>query len=439
MLEKMSTQHSQPTSESLREQLIGLRSSVQREWMEAELKIGIIKPYLSAVLRYTQEWTLWKGVDGHIRLGIGLKSRHVFSDWNGAIRHLKNRSNRPPVTFFGGRFDRTRTHTQSPWFSWPAIETYTPLVVLEWQNVDDEMGRIHLPNDAFDAALNTLTTLSTWTPAHIENDVPSVWEPVESQAEWHTRMARLQNNFSNSALEKVVMARHVSSRGPLTPSALENALSALLRDSAQETVFAIARDESIFIGCSPETLANLRDGVLQTHALAGTSVSAEDRETLRHDETLLREHQAVVRHLEARLRPICSNLRIDETQLRSSRALTHLETQMRANVAGLHLIDLVASLHPTPALGGAPAEAATAWLREHERLDRGWFGGPIGWFSETGDGQCAVAIRCMLHTSKAAYAYAGAGIVSGSNPEKEWRETEAKLHSMLRYFSEPNP
>ena len=165
MLDKMSALPLPNQSDALRNTLLGLRTNGvdTADWVRAEFDIGSVSDYLSAITRCTQDWTLWKGVDGHVRLGIGFKSRQVFSDWEGAKRHLNRTNHKPPVTFFGGRFDRTRTHTKSPWFSWPAIETYTPLVVLEWTSVDAVRGDIHLPQDGLEAAINALTTLREWT------------------------------------------------------------------------------------------------------------------------------------------------------------------------------------------------------------------------------------------------------------------------------------
>ena len=139
-------------------------------------------------------------------------------------------------------------------------------------------------------------------------------------------------------------------------------------------------------------------------------------------------------HLKGKLERIAGSVQVDDTRLRRSRSLRHLETKMRAVVRDAHLLGLVSDLHPTPALGGSPAQAAQAWLRQHEALDRGWFGGPIGWFHQNGDGQCAVAIRCALLDSHGVHAYAGAGIVKGSDPLNEWRETQAKFASIIEAF-----
>jgi menaquinone-specific isochorismate synthase len=92
---------------------------------------------------------------------------------------------------------------------------------------------------------------------------------------------------------------------------------------------------------------------------------------------------------------------------------------------------LTARLHPTPAVGGAPREAALAWLEAHESLERGWYAGGIGWLAPNGDGELAVALRSALLRGDEATLFAGAGVVEGSTPAGELAETRLKLRALL--------
>lgn len=91
---------------------------------------------------------------------------------------------------------------------------------------------------------------------------------------------------------------------------------------------------------------------------------------------------------------------------------------------------LAAALHPTPAVGGVPAEAALAHIAAHEPHARGWYAGPIGWIDARGDAEVGVALRSGLVRGASAWIYAGAGIVEGSEPGAEWEETELKLRPL---------
>jgi isochorismate synthase EntC len=92
-------------------------------------------------------------------------------------------------------------------------------------------------------------------------------------------------------------------------------------------------------------------------------------------------------------------------------------------------------LHPTPAVAGAPRAAALAAIAEMEDFDRGLYAGPVGWVDRRGDGDWAVALRGADLRGERAVLTAGAGIVADSDADAEWRETRAKLESMLKVLA----
>jgi isochorismate synthase EntC len=128
------------------------------------------------------------------------------------------------------------------------------------------------------------------------------------------------------------------------------------------------------------------------------------------------------------------------------RNVQHLYTPLRGRLApGGSLLDLVERLHPTPAVGGRPRPAALSFIRAHERLDRGWYAGPVGWMDARGDGELVVALRSALlrpdaHAPRSgepapvlsrATLFAGCGIVAESDPDGEYAESVLKLAPML--------
>ena len=102
----------------------------------------------------------------------------------------------------------------------------------------------------------------------------------------------------------------------------------------------------------------------------------------------------------------------------------------------MRLLDLAARLHPTPAVAGTPRAAALAWIDAHESLDRGWYSGCIGHLDAAGGGELCVALRCALLRGEDAHLFAGAGLVEGSEPEAELRETRLKLRALIDPIAE---
>jgi menaquinone-specific isochorismate synthase len=114
------------------------------------------------------------------------------------------------------------------------------------------------------------------------------------------------------------------------------------------------------------------------------------------------------------------------------RNVQHLFTPIVGRVdRGRSILDLVARLHPTPAMGGFPREPALEIIRRFEGMDRGWYAAPVGWMDARGEGEFAVAIRSALLHGAEATLFAGCGLVVGSDPEREYAESCLKLRPVL--------
>jgi salicylate biosynthesis isochorismate synthase len=181
---------------------------------------------------------------------------------------------------------------------------------------------------------------------------------------------------------------------------------------------------------------------LRTEALAGTrqldphvdrtAALALAAEELYGSGKDLEEHAHVVRGIVEALQSIASGRRLPPwPEVRGLTGLAHLCSAIEADLRpGLGPLETLAALHPTPAVGGLPREAALRFLSSAEPVERGWYAGPVGWVTLDGDAQIAVGIRSALLGRDRAWLYAGAGIVLASNPEDEYRETEAKLRRL---------
>jgi menaquinone-specific isochorismate synthase len=225
--------------------------------------------------------------------------------------------------------------------------------------------------------------------------------------------------------------------GPLHPLRLLNGL----RERFPECYsFSVANGcGQSFIGASPERLVRVSKGVLETEALAGSArrgaSASEDAAlgaALLSSEKDLREQRHVLDSIVRRLAPLGLTLTFPEApSLRKLANVQHLHTPVSATLpAGVHLLDALARLHPTPAVGGSPREEAVARIRDLEGFPRGLYAGAIGWMNSRGGGEFLVGIRSALVDGNTARLYAGAGIVAGSDPEKEFAETELKFRAM---------
>ena len=254
---------------------------------------------------------------------------------------------------------------------------------------------------------------------------------------WSALVERALGAIARGELAKVVLARR-SRLCAAREIAVADVIERLAEAQPGGARFAMQQGEGVFLGASPERLVTLRGQVAEMDALAGSAprtagsdgasvlallASTKDRA----------EHRHVIEGIRAALAPLGARVsEAGDPSVRTLRTVHHLWTPLRAELEGpAHALDLVDALHPTPAVCGAPREAARAWIAENEPAPRGCYAGPVGWCDGAGDGSFWVGIRSAVVRANEAWLFAGAGLVDGSDPGLEYEETGAKQDAVL--------
>ncbi len=262
---------------------------------------------------------------------------------------------------------------------------------------------------------------------------------VRPPSDFEHAVERAVERIGDGEFEKVVLAREVEvERGAAHDVA---ALYGALRELFPACFcFCVGTPEAAFCGASPELLVRRSGAVAATVALAGSTRRSADPAVDDHlGEQLLRsdkdrhEHEIVARRIERTLRPHSVWVEPAESPgLVTVANIQHLATPIHAQLAEPRsAAELAALLHPTPAVGGEPREAAVPAIAELEGMDRGWYAGPVGWMDAAEDGEFCVAIRSALIRDRTARLFAGCGIVADSDPAAELAESEIKLEALL--------
>lgn len=203
------------------------------------------------------------------------------------------------------------------------------------------------------------------------------------------------------------------------------------------------------IGASPELLVSVEGSTVRSHPLAGTAPRTGDQATdKRLAEELVAstknqiEHRIVIDMVHDTLLPFCSYLDWEaDPSVVTVANVQHLGTAIEGALTDppSHVFSLVRALCPTPALGGHPSAEAMAFIQQTEGLDRGFYGGAVGYMDANGDGTFAVTIRCaeLSTDGRTARLFAGGGIVADSDPYAELAETQAKFQAMLSAIVRP--
>ncbi|HSK38053.1 MAG TPA: isochorismate synthase, partial [Actinomycetota bacterium] len=256
---------------------------------------------------------------------------------------------------------------------------------------------------------------------------------------WRAGVLAALAAIGSGRLDKVVLAREaaVEAEWPFPRAELLRRLRRLRRRPGGST-FLYASDG--FVGASPELLVRRQGRVATSRPMAGTvprgdSAGAEAgglaRLTGSPKEAV--EHRLVVDAVAEGLAKVADRVQVGRPEVVRLATVAHLATEITADLTGPlpTALELAGLLHPTPAVGGSPRDAALAAIAALEPFDRGCYAGPVGWVDRAGDGEWAVALRGATLEGRHARLVAGAGIVPGSDPDTEWAETEHKLRAML--------
>lgn len=253
-------------------------------------------------------------------------------------------------------------------------------------------------------------------------------------------VTRALDAIGQGKYEKIVLARGIELKADRPWQPLDTLNRLRERFSGCFTFSFGGGDARSFIGATPERLLQIRNGRLLTEAIAGSGPRGKTAgEDAKHARALLEsrkdlhEHICVRDSILRRLAHVGVEGRAEpHPQLLLLANVQHLRTRIEAEVGEtVHLLDILPEMHPTPAVGGSPREDAVPSIAELEQIERGLYAGVVGWFNHLNEGEMIVGIRSALIEGQLAQLYAGAGIVEGSDPEKEMRETEMKLSALL--------
>lgn len=251
-------------------------------------------------------------------------------------------------------------------------------------------------------------------------------------------------NFQHSTIKKAVLSRILEMR-LAEPADVERIFANLIAQNPAGYHFRVPLDGGgELIGASPELLLRKQGAHIHSNPLAGSARRQDDAaadrriaDTLQDSAKDAYEHRLVIDEIRAVLAPYCRELSVPAApSLISTATMWHLSTAIDGvlNDAALPVLTLACRLHPTPAVCGSPTRLSRKLIDLIEPFERGLFSGMVGWCDADGNGEWVVTIRCGVVRQDMVQLFAGAGIVEASCPDSEWRETQAKLCTMLNAF-----
>ena len=351
------------------------------------------------------------------------------------------------LRYFGGLRYCSPHHADGLWRTFPACRFILPRFELVREGGCTRLVCNLRPRDGEEGIRSALAQLDAlqFTPAPSDPPLhkPTGRDDCPDREAWERIVNNALAAIRDGTLGKIVLARRSVLEFDVPPHA-----SVLLRRLKAVTPgcfhfgFQTSHAEA-FVGASPERLYRRQGRLIETEAVAGTRPRrGNERDDERLGEELLRsdkdrrEHGFVRDALRTTLEPVCRALRVDNDMsllklARGQHLFTGFQGELRAELSDAALLGL---LHPTPAVGGCPTEAAVQRIGQWEGFDRGWYAAPVGWLGRD-SAEFAVAIRSALIRGNSLALFAGAGIVAGSTADGEWEEIEHKIGDFIRILT----
>jgi menaquinone-specific isochorismate synthase len=378
--------------------------------------------WLNAQVSYPQFY--WQQRNGDEELAA-LGAIRTFTSLAAARQFLLQHPENPDTRIVGlNAFDPRQGNLFLPRLSWQRQAGRATLRVQLWSDTS-------LHDDA-ETVRACLLSLHAWKPVVPISQRALSETNIPEKAAWIALVTRATEAIAKGAFDKVVLARatDLQFNRPLNPAAL---MAASRRVNLRCFHFYMQHDaDNAFLGSTPERLWRRRGDLLRTEALAGTVASHPDdyhaarlADWLMNDDKNQRENMLVVEDICQRLQHHTQPLEVLPPQVVRLRKVQHLRRCIWTALRKPDDEQCLTLLQPTAAVAGLPRQAAWNFIARHEPFGREWYAGSAGYLSLAQSEFC-VSLRSARVQENRVRLYAGAGIVSGSDPEQEWQEIENK-------------
>lgn len=232
-------------------------------------------------------------------------------------------------------------------------------------------------------------------------------------------------------LQKVVLSRKIEVVLSKSP---EEVFRNLLENYPNALCYLFFHPKvGLWCGATPETLVQIKGRELQTMSLAAT-LPVENNDLPSWGSKEIDEQQMVSDYIATRLRPKLEDLNVGKAESIRAGDLWHLKSEIKGKLfKNASLKEIIATLHPTPAVCGVPTEIARDFINQNENYQRSFYTGFLGELNLWNNKELSlyVNLRCMRLKERKASIFVGGGITLASQPESEWIETQNKSRTML--------
>lgn len=368
----------------------------------------------------------------------------VISNWQQEIQNF-------PLICGGMKF--TAEHSENEWKDFKDSDWFVPQFLIlnisgsrsVFYNCVIQNSSAKKQADKFSQLLESMLNNETKPESAPLKILSSKGLEPKDKKKWKNLVKDTLEKISDQDILKVVLSRRVELVISANPD--WNKLRKYFSDIYSNcSIFFYHKENTTFFGASPERLAKFHKQKIIVDVLAGSlqrGKTAEEERDFEHQlmnsVKLNHEHDLVIHQIKKAITNYVSKINIQKVPFKKLHNIQHLHTVLESELlSDVSMFEIIELLYPTGAVCGEPREKALNFIKKIEDYKRGLFAGIIGYFSLDHEGEFVVGIRSALLTDNKLFAYAGCGIVEGSDPETEFQETELKLQVILSFFDEKN-
>ncbi len=375
---------------------------------------------------------------------LGEIKNQFICNWNG-------QDNNFPLICGGMKF--TTEHSEDEWIDFKDSDWFVP----EFMHVKVS-GKNHLfynflnnnssidrKIEKFSQKLGSLLSIKDRNDHKQLNILSSKGTTPKDKKKWKTLVSDTLSKLSENNLAKIVLSRRIDLALSSEPC-WDDVRNYFADQYPNCSIFFYHNNSSTFFGASPERLIKFHNRKVTIDVLAGSiprgKNTDEDKELERKmisSSKLNHEHDLVIHQIKKAISGNVSKIFVEKIPFKKLHNIQHLHTILKSELLpNTNIAEIIEAIYPTGAICGEPKDKALSLLKKIEDYKRGLYSGIIGYFNLNDDGEFVIGIRsALLHENKL-FAYAGCGIVEGSDPEKEYEETELKFNAILSFFDEKN-
>jgi len=263
--------------------------------------------------------------------------------------------------------------------------------------------------------------------------------PNLNQKEFSNIVNKAKKYIHDGDIFQVVLSRRFSFNG--SGDLLK--VYKILRDlNPSPYLYHVKMNDKTTIGASPEMLIRVTNDQVETFPIAGTRKITDDeskneelKRELLNDEKEIAEHTMLVDLGRNDIGRVCKYGSVHVEEFMKVKQFSHVQHMVTHVVGKLDkrydMFDAFKAVFPAGTVSGAPKVRAMEIIEELEPQSRGPYAGAVGYFSFNGCCDFAIAIRSIFFDGEKGFVQSGAGIVSDSIPENEFKETEHKADAMI--------